>query len=275
MADWPIGSLGTPVMESFGFSGTFPSLGEVVTAGAANTKGSWTELLASSSIDFSAVMLTSRLSTADADAPFLMDLAIGSAGNEEVFAENLYMSGSINRILYGWDLPVYIPSGSRVSGRVQCTVAARTVTMGCVGVGSTFASNPPSSSVKSFGANTTTTFGVTLDPGGTADVKGAWAEVEATTSDTIRGIFVSVGNNKNTATANSGNLIDIGVGSSGNEEIIIPDIQTYMNADEGIFSNNFLFQVNVPSGARLSARTQSGITDATDRKVDIVIHGVI
>jgi hypothetical protein len=67
----------------------------------------------------------------ETDTFFLMDVAIGSSGNEVNIVTNLYFSfNSAESPNPGtFSIPIFIPKGSRVSVRAQCsttTAASRT-----------------------------------------------------------------------------------------------------------------------------------------------------
>lgn len=95
--------------------------------GTANTKSAWTELVASTStgVDSIYVMIgqnadTTRTSNAEA----LLDIGVGAASSEFAMIPNIYMRWTTTldgpQINIG-PMPCYIPAGSRVSARAQCT----------------------------------------------------------------------------------------------------------------------------------------------------------
>jgi hypothetical protein len=95
-----------------------------------------------------------------------------------------------------------------------------------------------------------------------AHTKGAWIELVASTSGAASALLIRIENirasNVDTAT-----LVDIGVGASGSEVAVVPNIAAgqagSMNNDlrSGLF---FFVPVQIPSASRIAARIQSLVT---------------
>lgn len=110
--------------------------------GTANTKSAWVQLSAStaSSVDSIYVMIgqnsdTTRTATATA----LLDIGVGASSSEFAMIPNIFMRWTTTldgpQINVG-PLPCYIPAGSRVVARAQCsdnTAGDRTLDVGVVG----------------------------------------------------------------------------------------------------------------------------------------------
>jgi hypothetical protein len=98
----------------------------------------------------------------------------------------------------------------------------------------------------------------------TADVsvntKGAWTEIFASTTSDSDLLLVYLQNASGGFATNS--LMDIGIGPSGSETVIIPNIvgggfgQTAGTGVDG----SFVFPVSIPAGSRISARLQSVVS---------------
>jgi hypothetical protein len=91
---------------------------------------------------------------------------------------------------------------------------------------------------------------VTLTASATAHTKGSWSQIIASTSNvgtllrfTVSGVNVS--------TADSATLLDIGVGASGSETVIVPNL-----AIGGSAGSFYSIPVEIPSGSRIAARIQ-------------------
>ena len=98
--------------------------GQSVDSGATiNTKGAWSQVVASSTKAFAGFNLSvgSNLNSAQDNANFLIDIGVGGSGSEEVIAENIYANTtSSERVLFdGSFFPVDIPEGSRIAIRSQ------------------------------------------------------------------------------------------------------------------------------------------------------------
>lgn len=97
-----------------------------IDAGAsANTKGAWSEITSSSDdlIGF-CISVGNNQNSGMVDANFLLDIAIGGAGNEEVIVPNLFIVTSLReslhyaRVFHG----IRIPSGTRIAARIQSNI---------------------------------------------------------------------------------------------------------------------------------------------------------
>jgi hypothetical protein len=91
---------------------------------------------------------------------------------------------------------------------------------------------------------------VTLTASATAHTKGSWSQIIASTSNvgTLLRFFVS---GVNVSTADSATLLDIGVGASGSETVIVPNL-----AIGGSAGSFYSIPVEIPSGSRIAARVQ-------------------
>ena len=93
---------------------------------------------------------------------------------------------------------------------------------------------------------------------GSANVKGAWVQVEASLDYSIAGVILEY---KAPSTANYG-LIDIGIGAGGSEVVVIPNINGLLSqADTG--STAMFFPLALPAGTRVACRFQSATGSAT------------
>lgn len=90
-----------------------------------NTKGAWTELLASTSRHVSAITLFFDVK-GDAGGTWGVDVGIGDSGSEQVIIENLAVTSQSFRTGASPSTigPIWtpIPAGSRIATRVQCTI---------------------------------------------------------------------------------------------------------------------------------------------------------
>jgi hypothetical protein len=116
------------------------------------------------------------------------------------------------------------------------------------------------SRVSAFGVDTSTSDGVSVTASGTANTKGAWTELIPSTGHSATAIEVSF----NHSSLLSGTfLLDIGIGASGSETVLVPDL---------LFSGNWqgfpapaLLPITVPAGTRLSARVACSTASAVAR----------
>lgn len=254
------------------------SRGTTIPSAAANTKPSgWTELVASTSEDANGLLISmDQLTSAAAGAGFMMDLAIGAASSETIIIDNLHgTTGVANETLYHFPVPIKIPKGTRLSMKSQTSLASKSIAVSIQLLRSNFSSIAGGGSVTTIGADTSTTKGVVVDAGASSNTKGSWVEIIASTVEDYKGFFLGVGTNNNSAVATAGRfLMDIGVGGSGSEEVIYPDLALMTETRDVVNYPNYYRGISIPSGSRIAVRMQANTTDATDRLLDVVFYGV-
>jgi len=249
--------------------------GITVTAHAsANTKGTPVELIASTAFASSGFRVFMGASSGAGD--YLVDICIGAALSELVIVANIpYGSQSAGRVSEVY-IPIAIPAGTRISAAIQATTGARTLGV-AITLGGAGALNMGSfQRAVTYGAATADSGGTGLDPGGTANTKPAgFTEVISATTAPIRYLLLGFGNRNNSAVTGTSWLVDIAIGASSSELVVVPNfrLSTSGTTDhiEPVISS---LPVSIPVGSRLSARCQCGTNDATDRLIDIILIGV-
>ena len=277
MADWP-------QTHQSGISLHYPTgsgldnLRMTVTGGAANTKGSWTEIVSSTPYDVCAIYLPLNLGHFDTTLDYLIDIGVGASGSEQVIIENLLFSSSesIRDAANPYLLPVSIPAGTRVSIRAQENSGSKSLYTGIqFFYGRHFASVFPTTKIDTYGANTADSGGVEVDPGGSSLTKGSYSEITSSCEE-IKGLIIAIGNKKNGSRAEAWFGLDIAIGGSGQEQVIIPNysLHSYGSTNKVSPSVSPVFPISIPAGTRISARAMSSITDATDRLFDVILYGL-
>jgi hypothetical protein len=132
----------------------------------------------------------------------------------------------------------------------------------------------PLGNVEGVGLDIATTRGTLVDPGGTAHTDSAWIELIAATSFPYQWLNLALGKGAAVSGALSDHLIDIGVGASGSEKILIPDILAHNDSAGDTPPTTYSFPISIPSGTRISARMRGSITGAGSRTLDIAMWGV-
>lgn len=267
MADWPIyqQSRVASVGQGADSRGT-----QVTSSGTANTKGSWTQLAAST--PFAAHLIVLHW-TIESDTPaVLLDIGVGASGSEQIIVPDLYFQPRQDSFSTLVAMPVGIPAGARVAVRTAAssTSVLSDVALELIAGGSALMS--PLRQVTAYGANSATSGGVLTDAGGTANVKGAWAQVTASTTSAHKGLLIAI--SINGSAGGTGTRLDVAVGGSGSEQIIIPDFQvnsTWGGARQP--NHSIMYPVDIPAGSRLAIRSQCGFTDATLRQSNVVLYG--
>lgn len=268
-------SRGLTFVEQGGFD-TSTTLLTTIAASGAGSEGTPTEVIASTDADADTIYVYFYLSSGGgAVEEVSIDILIGPNPDETPIIENIPFSGrliSTGEIDVMW-FPVQVPAGSRISARAHGDSA---VVMG-VGV-SLFKGGEKSyafSGAKGFGISANYG-GTAVDPGGTANTKNTTpVELEASTSDTIRGFWIHVGHNENlTVNVTTGVFVDILIGGSGVEQTIVHNHFQIVNTSESPLSSVF-YDIEIPAGTRISCKMQCSDTDATDRVRTVALVGLI
>lgn len=91
--------------------------------------------------------------------------------------------------------------------------------------------------------------------------KGGWSQMLASTTDDWFGILICISNNSTLSTSRN-SVVDIGIGPSGSEVVLIPNLlagNAVPYTSGGLW---YYFPVFVPGGSRISCRAQSSVTTA-------------
>lgn len=246
-----------------------------VTAGTANAKGSYTQLIASTTYDaHSLILFVSETASTNIES-FLIDIATGAGGAETVIIPNYQYN---QRGLYGEEvgsiirIPMPIPAGTRIAACCQCATASAVVRV-AVYLISGF-NDEAIGKLFDYGTDTANSTGTAVDAGATANTKGAWTQITSSSSQ-LKGLILTIGPIAGGA-QDAGFLLDIGVGAAASEQIIIPDLHAYAETDGAILSNGVfpIFWIPIPANTRIAARCQCTTNIATYRILKVAIYGV-
>jgi len=217
---------------------------------AAHTKGAWSQIIASTSAQGSWLHVNcSAFNTTATNTASLLDIAIGASGSEVAIISNVAVGGAASTY---FTFPVQIPSGSRLSARIQSVVTGGktgTVTLFVVDAGD-YAASP--TSVDVIGTSTANSQGTSF-----TGASGTWVQATASTSRAYRAIsFVPSTHDSDIATITN-SLAEIGVGAAGSE-IDFASQRWTSNANEFIGTAQ-PFPIDphgraIPSGSRLAVR---------------------
>jgi len=271
MGDWPA-TLGHGKIVQYGISPS-NSLGTSTTSGTANAKSPWTQLTPLSSISAHGFFLQ-ILSQGLNDN--LVDVGIGESGAVKVIVSNvLYTCGSIADQLFFY-APVSIAANSKVWARHQSTGSSGdTIYVSALLCAHGFLGLRPVSKFVTFGAMTSDSGGTEVDPGGTANTKGAWTEIVASIAIKVRMLYVAIGNRDLATRATMSLFIDIGIGASGAEKVLMSNLYCLSEDGGDTWTPQMFgpFFTQVPSGTRLSARAQCSSATINERLFDVVLYG--
>lgn len=270
MPDWPL--MGGGVVHEASGAEAFSNTHKIISSATANTKGAYVELIAAT------LEITTTLEVAvrtNSTSSSLLDISVGASSSEQVIIANILTAARASQQDFRFFLPLFIPKGERISARVQSTGTSQEIHCGISVSGGPFMPSAPLGRMTTYGATTSDSGGISVDPGSTGSTKGAYSQIVSSTTNNIKLLWVMFGNLNNQAMGNDRFLFDIAVGSATSETIIIPDIATSVTANSDGPLNPVAgpYPVRVPAGSRLAARSQSDATDATDRLLDVIIYG--
>lgn len=255
------------------------AVGTLVTAaGSADTKGSWVEIESAAGNTFSSDVLKICLYDAGTtDDSYLVDIAIGGAGSEEVIIENLFfLSGAATTTGGAFDVyefPVTIPSGERIAARLQASTASSTLNVSIIRGAPSFDQSDSTTGVITIGADTVNTAGVTVTSADNA--YGSWTEITSSLSDSIKGFCVGALHAPVSSYTGGAISYQVGVGSAGNEEIVSSGNITRQSSGETAFKPASAFiGVGIASGERIAIRAVSSASNG-DFDLDYIIYGVL
>ncbi len=229
--------------------------GTVVTAHATiHTKGSWVELDASTAFDVTFLYVGGdNAGVNNTDTSMLVDIGIGSAGNEKPLIENIPCGYSAIEAWHPAGFPIFIPKGTRVSARAQAKITLDTVEIllylfgGRSWLGETF------QVVETMGALTAASGGTVL--GGSGIV-----EIVASTANHYKalGLVFDLGQASSSG-GGADRVVEIFVGAASSEKTLIEKIDFRSASSEEVewvipFHGFIPMRFNIPSGSRLSAQ---------------------
>lgn len=250
-----------------------------LTSGLAHSQGVWSQVVAALSEDVGFVRVTnaSQLSSSGANTSALLNLGVGAALSEVVVLDSLgvgWVNNQTTSVHPGWLIPIFIAKGSRVAAQFQCAVAAQAASFrfeffapvdGLI----------PSAKVSALNANTATSRGTDLSTPASTNTKGDWTELVASTAEPYAALSVSIQGAGDTLQTTSTNTVDIAVGASGAEIIVVPDIHVDVSSQEHLRPSQPLvhsFPGGVlPKGSRIAARFAQS---ASGSSLDVIVHGI-
>jgi hypothetical protein len=217
-----------------------------------NTKGSWSQIISSSSGNTSFIFISlNNVGNAATNTATLLDIGTGASGSETAIIGDVAIgaSGSSGGITNTFGVPFKIPSGTRVSARIQSVVASKTSTISAFVMDLGGYDTAPTS-VDVIGADTANSKGISF-----SGASGSWTEAIASTSRNYRAVCcVLSSHNSDIATLTIS--WDVGIGASGSE-VVFGNGRTSTSSAE-LLSNatpyNYLFGRKIPAGSRLAVR---------------------
>lgn len=276
---FPVGYQGAPIID-FYLQALSAPIG-VSASATVNTKGAWTDLIFATTFHGGALLVSIRPSTAL--NVYAVDIGIGSAGSEITIIPNIYVCGQASTKDMMFIVPIAIPAGSRVAARAQSSTASAALNMAAWVLPDTMGSFNANGAIDTYNMTIASATMVTnaIDPGATANTKGAYVSLASATTRDYRGFFLSVGpGSATTATISPPSAtVDIAIGSAGNEKIILPDFPMVAATTSATITAwgtplGAMIPIPIPAGSRVAARASCNRNTATGRLIGVAFHGV-
>ena len=236
---------------------SFQTSGTTITAHATpHTKGSWVQLVASAPFDVTMIGVGGSSNHGSGlDTSQLTDIGIGAT--EVVLIDNIPTGGSaLNIDSTGPALfPVEIPSGTKISARMQALITVDTVDIQLFMFGgSSWSSVPTFQSVDTMGALTASSHGTVLAT--------SINEIIASTAEDYKALGWGVDPGGDTSTGATP-VVEILVGAGAAEKTLIDGLRVKTGNTESITTTSpnqgiIPMEMNIPSGSRLSAKFDAG-----------------
>lgn len=237
------------------------------------TKGAWTQMVASTT--YAASLMLYQVAKPSGANSCAIDIGIGSAGNEIALISNLVIESTI-QVSQIFHFPISIPAGQRISIRCSTDTASQTIYQRLTLLDNTATSDGVPSIYDTYGFVSGTGCGTTVDPGASADTKGAYSQLTASTTNDLAGFMLTFDQQGRTTGTSSGDYaIDIAVGSAGNEKAILPNTWNFLNSAVSMqIRNTGFIPMPIRAGSRIAARAQSAVTTSPNRIIGITLVGM-
>jgi hypothetical protein len=221
---------------------------------SAHTKGSWSQVIASTSGNVSLLYVSVGGVAIAGDSATLLDLGTGASGSEVAFASNIAVggatfSGGLAGVII--PIPVKIASGTRIAARIQSVVTGgktATVQIFAFDAGD-YATTP--ATVDVIGTDTATSKGTDF-----TGSSGTWVQATSSTSRAYRAVALVLSTHDASISNIANGVYEIGVGASGSEVTFGWMRHTFTADERSGLALPFisLFGRNIPAGSRLAVK---------------------
>ncbi len=205
---------------------TANSQGTTLTAHASSTyaMGAWTELTSSNPIDSAWIVVTISISAASGTA-VAVDIGVGGSGSEFVVVPTLGCAANTWKTAT-YSFPLALPAGIRIAARMSSNALSDTAAIQVHLFADTFANAWAGSAIDVFGYQTNLNLGTTVDPGGTANTRGSYAQIASATTHDLAGFFLMF-DTQNLLTSSIGVVAwlgDLAIGAAAAEVIFMANV---------------------------------------------------
>lgn len=114
-------------------------------------------------------------------------------------------------------------------------------------------------------ADTTASGGITVASGATANTMGSWVQLLAASTRDAYGLQLIMRSAVAQSATNNDYLLDVGIGGSGSEQVILP----YINAGGATVGRRYFFPIYIPAGSRIAVRSQRSVAGSLSINMQI------
>lgn len=241
---------------------------------SANTKGSYAQLVASTTFTCNSVQVVVANTITTGTRYYLFDVATGAGGSETVVIPNIPVegAGTATSALYAsgiWPVPLAIASGTRVALRCQGSTGSVTmnVSMTLIAAGGVAGV----SSVTNYGSDTSTSLAVSVDPGASANTKGSYSQITASTSSVTQWLQTMFALD-HTSPANTFWLVDIATGAAASEVVLMPDLLVAnAGTQAAVQPKSYDMLTYIANATRIAVRCSCTSNTATTRLLSVAM----
>lgn len=259
---------------------TTSAAGITITAsGTAHTKGSVTELIASTSYDsYGIFVLLDNTYTAGANTSMLLDVMTGGAGSEVVLIPDLACGYALNENLNNapiiYFFPIFIPASTRLSARCQAAVVSDTVNCRVVLLQRPTVRGWVGSRVTAYGVTAASSTGISITCGNSA--YGTAAQLSSSTTNPIRYLQLGLQGGADTSLSDYRAMFEVRHGAS----TAMPGLSGLIGAIDAqesvgfaVADSQLAFQaLDWPAGVDL--RVSGMVNGTTNNVYDVILYGV-
>lgn len=247
----------------------------VTAGGTASTKGSYAQLGNANGFTLPwdapfGFFWSMKVTTAASE--YFADLAINTTPT--IVVPNMPFSGvngSVEELVY---IPLALAAGAAVKIRTQCTTASAASTHQIHPAASGWLGQRTFARCETLGVNTSTTRGVVIATGTTANTKTTYSVI-GTTGFRWKAMMVIIGGQASNARTTSADFkFDLAVGATGSEQIVLPDARMLLantTQVQGVPRKHGPFPVDFPASTQLSMRTACSAASAVS--FDFMVMG--
>lgn len=232
---------------------TWATFVTVTANSSANTKGAWTEIVASTTAAADYVEVSVQAGNLSSTiVGILLDIAIGASGSEVALFENVAVGGAAANTFngeagYRFGVPVYVPSGSRISARIQSNITLGRTAQ--VSVRLSAGSNPAGTSTSATVIGTSTATSLGTDQANNT----SWQQAVASTAAQYQALSL-VPSLNTTGIAGNFRSLQLGSGAASAESPLNNlDFMTLVT-EAVVATQSSLYVATVPAGTRLATR---------------------